>query len=153
MELIQGIKYVAVEFTICLHDMSEKRECHPLQSQANHWGPQRQNWGFACLKKSTFLVTNLIYSKSQSVSWPTSYALSQISMRYCSNSLKRDSTWKGFLCCAFASTQSFLLQWYQQYWLWHLQWKLVFGRVQWNWFIWEHYLCSVVLKMLKPGEP
>ena len=57
--------------------------------QTNHRGPQRQNLGFPCLKKSTVLVTNLIYSKSQLVSWPISYALSQISMRYCSNSLKR----------------------------------------------------------------
>ena len=59
----------------------------------------------------------IIYSTSQSVSWAISYALSQISMWYSSNSLKRDSSWVGFLCCAFASTQSFLLQWYQQYWL------------------------------------
>ena len=43
MELILAIKYVAVVFTICLHDMSEKKGNVILYShQANHQGPQRQ---------------------------------------------------------------------------------------------------------------
>ena len=43
MELIQAIKYVAVVFTICLHDMSEKKGNVILYShQANHQGPQRK---------------------------------------------------------------------------------------------------------------
>ena len=55
MELIQAIKYVAVVFTICLHDMSEKKGNVILYShQANHQGPQRQIKALHVEKRALF---------------------------------------------------------------------------------------------------